>query len=238
MFSGIGFFHLAHGHDDPLSALNTELAQNPQLNDALLVLPEAFNLGRPYAEHGVPAIHREAILSALSGIHSAYKISFVVGLIEPDGKPFSSAYFVADGEPLLICHKATRDGADYDACSDPDKSNPVILPDAAIVTAICNDLSCAARCENLAKAALEAKKSLTVFCIPAAMYKEGGWFGGAMLDCPLYFPAKPYECHVVLANSYADGQGSFITDSAGIVRRRLLGDHRQKNQISIFPVQT
>src|ERR1700722_8630167 len=110
MLSSIGFFHLAHGHKDPLSALITELAQHPQLNDTLLVLPEAFNLGRPYAEHGDPAIHRDHILSALSGIHSAYKISFAVGLIEPDANPFSSAYFVADGDPLLMCHKETPDG--------------------------------------------------------------------------------------------------------------------------------
>jgi hypothetical protein len=239
MFASISFFHFAQGYGNPLAALHAELVKHADLTDALLVLPEAFNLGRPYAQHGIPSIHRDEILRALSKIYNARKISFVVGLLEPGANPLSSAYFVGEGASALMCHKETPDGADYQAClMQPDHYNPVFLPYSAVVAVICVDVNCSARCEKLAKTALAAKKQSTIVCIPASMYNEGGWFGGATLGNSLNFPSRSDgdQCHVVLANSYAGGQGSFITDASGIVRVRLTGNNRNKNQIGSLSI--
>lgn len=243
MFSSIAFFHLVQGHRDPVLALNTELDSHPDLSNALLVLPEAFNLGRPYADHGSPTIHRDEILKTLVQIWQTRKISFVVGLLQPavaGSKPRNSAYFVGGEKPRLMCHKETADGADYEACPiEPDQENPLFLVDTAIVAVICRDVSCSGRCDRLAETAVTANRACNIVCIPAAMYEENNWFGGAVPGNRLPFLQQPYgdKCHVALANSdRSAGQGSFITDAAGVVRIRLTGAERQKNQIAVFAI--
>ncbi len=63
MLTGVGFFHLAVDHAHPIDALTAQLkGQDP--GESLIVLPEAFNLGRPYSKAGEPAFSRDQIIEA------------------------------------------------------------------------------------------------------------------------------------------------------------------------------
>ena len=55
MVTQVGFFHFGNNHTDPLGALHTTLltaAQQADITQSLIVLPEAFNLGKWYRDAG------------------------------------------------------------------------------------------------------------------------------------------------------------------------------------------
>lgn len=99
MFKRIGAFHMCKGHEDPVAALKREL-ESKDATDALIVLPEAFNLGAHYRSNaGVPKFGRGCVIGQLKAIAQDWKSAFIVGLLEPPpvdrSRPHSSAYFVS-----------------------------------------------------------------------------------------------------------------------------------------------
>lgn len=115
MFSQAGFFHFVEHHSDPLGTLDAEIRSAGDVADSLVVLPEAFNLGRPYGtEQEKPsAYERDSLVAELQERSRQQRIIFVAGLLDPvpaGERPRSSAYLI-DGEGCHpICHKCTSDG--------------------------------------------------------------------------------------------------------------------------------
>jgi hypothetical protein len=204
MFERIGAFHLGTGHEELIAALERELEHTDGTN-ALIVLPEAFNLGRHYcSEPGIPKFERDVVVSQLSAIARRLAIAFVVGLLEPEpedsGRPHSSAYFISATQISLDVPQATmgRLRPLFRLPRSPDRANPIIQDDASVIAVICMDG--------------HAEKKRNFVCIPAAMC-DTSWFGGATLRSSQNF----LKCelngngNLILANSDHRGVGSFIT---------------------------
>jgi predicted amidohydrolase len=218
VFTHAAYFHFTEGHGDPLRALSHELGASCPA-DTLIVLPEAFNLGKPYSA-GPPAIPRDEVTGALQAISNNKGHAFVVGLLEdplPTGeKPHSSVYFVARGGPRLMCHKQCQDfTGEYTSCPvAPDHYNPVIAADTTILALACMDVGAAGRFELLAKKAIAAKKPQNFICIPAAMSRE--WIAPISPGVELRLQITPhFKSHIVLANCIgnAGSTPSFVTDA-------------------------
>jgi hypothetical protein len=208
------------------------------LDGALIVLPEAFNLGRLYSEGGPPTIHRDQMVSDLQTVAKARGIAFVVGLLEPppaDEKPHSSAYFVDANGKRLMCHKEKCDGVgDYTTCPvAPDHENPLVLQDTAILSVICMDVQSSARCAMLAEKARRAAKADNLICVPAAMSSE--YFGGAPRGGRIQFrpPDDHYSSRIVFANSDCRGTTSFITSTDWTVVDLVPDSRRGDNCLSL-----
>jgi len=119
----LGYLHLAKDHTNPIDVLleaisrrNKEASADSDglcVSDALIVLPEAFNLGDEYETFN-PCKPDPCILTKLqASCDGLNNVSFVVGvLMSPDGPelPYSSAYLVSPhSEPQLLCHKRCAD---------------------------------------------------------------------------------------------------------------------------------
>jgi hypothetical protein len=240
MFAHAGFFHLATGHAFPICSLLAALDQEPDPSEALIVLPEAFNLGRPYYESGPPDINRDYVIDDLFRICRTRGVKFVVGLIEPrpetGERPLSSAYFVDEAGGRLICHKELWDGVGhYTGCPiEPDRDNPIVLDDACILTVICRDIENSARCRRIDKDARCAARPQNFVCIPAAMSRSD-WFGPRR-ESPLYVPEFTARVHLIVANSDPRGVGSFITDIDRHPRECVEADDKVRNQIRLIPL--
>jgi hypothetical protein len=218
MFERIGAFHLGTGHEEPIAALELELERTGGTN-ALIVLPEGFNLGKHYSsEPGIPKFERDVVLRQLSAIARRLATAFVVGLLEPEPegsrRPHSSAYFISATKVSLMCHKQRWDGSGhYSVCPEAaDRANPIIQADASVIAAICMDVQSSQRFAGVAIRAARAEKKRNFVCIPAAM-GDTSWFGGATLGSSQNF--LKYELNgsgnLILANSDHRGVGSFIT---------------------------
>ena len=159
MVSKIGFFHLGQSHCDPVEALKGKL-QDTAVSNALIVLPEAFNLGRSYRDGGIPAFRRGTTSDALCSIASDRQLTLVVGLVDDmedggDGTlPYSSAYVIADGRSKPICHKAKSDaneGTLYRCCTKGcDVENPTMASGDRMAI-ICRDIEDSARCAGITR---------------------------------------------------------------------------------------
>src|ERR1017187_8481497 len=83
MIERIGYFHFAQDWHDPLGALDVALSRLANLEKCLIVLPEAFNNGRPYYDNprSEPLFAVDAILAHLREISTERGAVFVVGLL-------------------------------------------------------------------------------------------------------------------------------------------------------------
>src|ERR1039457_982119 len=82
MFTHAGFLHFVEHHDDPIRALTTELRAFGRVTDSLIVLPEAFNRGRPYSDSGACKFDLDSMSSALQDISREVGATFIVGLLD------------------------------------------------------------------------------------------------------------------------------------------------------------
>jgi len=122
MFKRVGFFHFVQNPHDPFGSLERALKdkstdyRSGDISGSLIVLPEAFNLGKPYyhPQHPkttwTPGGARFPLWIALEQLRTSaatHDVVFVAGLV---GEQFSSAYWVdRDGPPRLMGHKLGDD---------------------------------------------------------------------------------------------------------------------------------
>lgn len=220
MFSQTGFFHFVEHHNDPLGALDAEIRATGNVANSLIVLPEAFNLGRTYGtEPGKKcAFERDWLVSKLQERSKEHGVTFVTGVLNnltTGERPLSSAYLVDRDDRRLICHKRTDDGTrHYTPCTgDCDIENPMESDEACIMAVICKDIE-EHRCELLTATTEAWTAEQQFICIPAAMSFSGRLYhsdSGEQINFgPL--PSKR-NTRIILANSLATGPCSFITDT-------------------------
>lgn len=139
----IGYFRFVENFKKPIQALveavDKEQEQHSYVNNSLIVLPEAFNIGGPYPckqmDSELPA---HEILEELRETAARLGIAFVAGIL--DGRKNSAFRIDANG-PQLVCHKLGEDltGA-YDPClQNPDWRNPITCANARVAALICMD---------------------------------------------------------------------------------------------------
>ena len=94
LIRNIGCISIDFGDEaEPLSTVAGALAGREDLSDALIVLPEALDLGSNYCSDEAVPVFKIAKLEELS---REYKVAFVVGLSDSASaaKPYNSAFLI------------------------------------------------------------------------------------------------------------------------------------------------
>lgn len=220
MFSRAGFLHFVELHHDPLGVLDAELEAAGEVKESLIVLPEAFNLGRPYgSEPEKPcAFGRDFLIAALQTRSQKHSVTFIAGIIGPHvggGLPYSSAYLIDGSDSRLLCHKHTQDySGHYEPFpGDCDVNNPTESKGVSIAAMICKDIE-EHRCQSLTALIAASPAEQRFICIPAAM-RFSGWLYNSDPSAHINFgpPAHDFGTRIILANSLATGPCSFVTDT-------------------------
>ena len=205
----VGFFHFCKNYADPLGSLQKTLSSDAA--NSLIVLPEAFNIGKFYKDDGVCDFNR-SILPRLETLSRDSGVTFVAGLIIDDNSgikqpPHSSAYLIDESGHRLMCHKAFCDrSGNYTHCEDKcDIENPIQHHNVSVAALICGDVS-SQRCRDLTESE-GFSHGCRIMCIPACMNDK--FFTDLRLKGPLS------EVITVLANSDPVGCGSFIEGPGG-----------------------
>jgi predicted amidohydrolase len=182
----IGVFHhgtrdaAIHGSGMAVSELTAEVERSGDLSDALIVLPEAFNIDGPYeaTPDNFKPKHDPKIESQLVALSRGSKVSFVVGLMQgeqPDAinvppERYSSAFLI-DGEPLpiLLARKSFDDGI---GCQGLAFCELVPHRGLNVACLICADSyghkdSDNKRCRERFKTPPAEKAGVSVLCIPS-----------------------------------------------------------------------
>jgi predicted amidohydrolase len=226
----IGFFHFGNGHGAPMRALRCELRKKApeDLKNALVVLPEGFNIGKCYHDSKAEVNPEPNVTRALKSEALKYEIMFVAALIlESQQKKRSSAYLInADGESPL-CHKMVPDGmGDYDPCRDCcDENNPRAYGGALVGCLICADsdpprpLSWREPNEERARLSAVINKmrsrttTPTILCIPAHPHTLSG--GGAPSAWPNYTVIFASSCDRAGHGSSIGHLGQTLAEAEG-----------------------
>jgi len=195
MFKRVGFFHFVQNQRDPLGSLDKALKDRSadymsgDISGSLIVLPEAFNLGKSYYHlhhpkttwtQGGAMFPLWATLEWLRNSAAARGVVFVAGLV---GDQFSSAYWVDyNGPPHLMCHKLGEDhSGNYWPWvpGDGNGDNPIERYGACVGSLICLDALEAGktairqRRENLISDIKSRDRLHGVLCVP--MRKRSQW---------------------------------------------------------------
>jgi len=242
VFRRAGFFHFVANLNDPLGVLGTALSAEDVM-DALIVLPEAFNLGRPYgtAQDEPCACEHDWLVAKLQELARDLRITFIAGLLEPVAageRPRSAAYLIDGDSCRTICHKATSDGTGHykpviDGC---DIENPMEYGKACIMAVICKDIA-EHRCDELTAKTEASPLEQRFICIPAAM-SSSAWLYGSNLGEHINFgpPSKRRNTRIILANSLPTGPCSFITDTNWDVVALVSKQRRHQNRLILMEV--
>jgi len=201
----LGFFRFVENLAAPIQELTTAIdreivskkAADPDwdIKRSLIVLPEAFNLGRPYERSDAsPSVEAKAMLHALRfDIAQHHSVALIVGLLEEKPGRRNSAYWIdAEGETLM-CHKVDEDETGlYRPCRDinPDRLNPILCHNAQVGALICLDAftechSCVQQRRRLLRARLNHENKIVGVCAQTTLYgpnrhaptdAEGCWY--------------------------------------------------------------
>jgi hypothetical protein len=120
MFEKIGFFHFGRDWRNPIEALQSKLESTRRAEDvanSLIVLPEAFNIGKGFWEQG-DCNYDASVLAHLGAIAVDFQVAFVAGLSTYDdrpasGSPYNSAYLIDRGSQPNMC-EGVHDGIKSD----------------------------------------------------------------------------------------------------------------------------
>ena len=214
------------------AALQCERDARPSggITGSLIVLPEAFNLGKPYYAPrgtqyapGTPRIPLHDAVNTLGALSSLYGVVFLAGLT---GDSYTSAYWIApETEPILMCHKRSDDKTkNYLVAPMPDHHNPIEQRGVCAGALVCVDALDEPEARDRRRQLLDRMTESTaphkVVCIPARMSSH----------CKPAFDGFLW----VLANSV--GQHSVVVDA----HRRVLAEEpdQQNDHLRLvdFPV--
>jgi predicted amidohydrolase len=220
----VGYFHFGSDHTRPIVSLEATLdRKRSEVTDAVIVLPEAFNICKDYYAD-VPCNYDPTVLLQLQRLSGIFGVSFVAGLIIqiPNGPypPYSRAYLIDATGAGLMCHKhcpdntGQRDGHphNYTPCDDGcDPHNVVIYRGVCLTAVICMDARIGNECREFNKRRYEhlwsrmvgvSEGVARIVCIPACMSgtKETGDAIAKLWP----------DCYVLMSNSYGNQPGSFV----------------------------
>ena len=188
MFKRVGSFHFVQDQHDPFGslerALNDKCANywGGDISGSLIVLPEAFNLGKSYYHprhprtkwtRGGARFPLGVALEELRRSAAARELVFIAGLV---GEQLSSAYWIEHhGPPRLMCHKLSDDHSGnyraWDPC-DGNGENPIERRGACVGSLVCLDALEAGqsaiiqRRENLISDIKRRDRLHGVLCVP------------------------------------------------------------------------
>jgi predicted amidohydrolase len=220
----VGFFHFVRDFNTPIEALTKEIEKerdkliNRAISESLIVLPEAFNIGRDY-ETGPPELSACKILDELRKLARLNGIAFVAGILE--GK-CNSAYWIDATGRQLMCHKMADDLKDiYDPCTECcDEQNPIDCGNARVGTLICMDATDEKgdikRRRNALLARLREADSAKIVCVPARFYRTTPGPSGAFSGC----------WHIVADGVYCSR--SLVADTSGNIQVEANGQNEVK----------
>ena len=165
------------------------------------MLPEAFNLGRPYGEGPGSTICHSSIKTGLTKLAKDCSITFVVSLLVPGDKerPYNIAYSIDGSNVREICRKSLPDGYGcYVVCNqDCDHENPVSNWDAnmqqtAVGALICVDAD-SERLKDLRRSLHHHRKLLA--SLPPSVTNQGLRAGGLDIESGrmLRTPKSPWQ---------------------------------------------
>jgi predicted amidohydrolase len=237
--NGVGYFRF-QTYEKPIEALDQALNDartvGTILKDTLIVLPEAFNIKKPYFDLKEPDVN-PAICRQLASRSQEYGCVFVAGLIiddTPDIRPCYSSAYLIDGAstPVRLARKGRKDNSEVSNV-EAAKSNwapnytaydsfegcSVQHRGISIGALLCMDAECDEFCEALTKSLHGHNAMYSVLCVPAHM-KDGfcyGHLGTNVFDSRPWRRTKTVQ---VFANSHSGFLPSFITDANGNIVRR------------------
>lgn len=176
----IGAFHFGNiDKSDPIRSLTDSLADaSGNLEGALIVIPEAFNIREGYwSDHRYVDASIKTILKEIS---RCFKIALVAGLIEEGtlGSASSSAYLI-DCELCEFLSRKTRDDGSRNYVPSPEVQDTAVLHRGVCLSAlVCMDAAndfpgLSDRHHRLLKQMDALNPAPSVLCVPARMGTYG-----------------------------------------------------------------
>jgi len=245
MFTRAGFFHFGVDHDQPLESLRAALRETRETSGALLVLPEAFNIGKPYRRADQRCDYHPVVLRHLLDLSAELDVTFVAGLIVRrlgmrERPPLSAAYLISGpSRCAVMCYKGWPDNTDnYTPCPRTcDAMNPLHCSGHWIGAIICRDLDDTPRSVALQtrfEALDQSRTHCRFLCVPGHMYKY--YFGAGAIGNDAQLRPDTRNTVTIMANSDPQGCRSFITNSAGRIITNIPDEQRQTNRVILEPL--
>lgn len=238
-FRKLGLFRFVADYNKPVASVEAAIKVHSDIGGSLIVLPEAFNIGKYYGDQGGDCDHSRKIFDQLKTVAGSFDVTFVAGLIveEPNGPtpPFSSAYLIDGSGGILVCRKHGDDRSDVSPLTaenvrllwnapiskrirlpnytpfetTPDVRNPIQYRGSSIAAMICMDCN-DEQVSGPVKEGFSKQAGPKIVCIPACINKDFGDEAIAGM-----WP----QHHVILANSNPNGCRSFISKDGTIIER-------------------
>jgi predicted amidohydrolase len=236
-------------------AIDDFKAKGKSLDNALVVIPEAFNIRKPYCDKEPPNVDT-AVLGELARVSEDNHCAFVAGLIIADtpgiDPPYSSAYLIDGLETRQrLSRKALADDTEVSRSLGRDwaanytaygsfQSSSILHRGIAISVLICVDAQYETNnspvhteaCKALAVELRGHKAPYQVLCVPACLL-NGFCNGdaGANVGDNLCWT----DTIQILANRYPNKVRSFISNTRGLILEPTAKE--KENWIETLPLE-